>query len=163
MTERRLAASPARALPERLWLAPEDAQLLERFSHHVGRGISRFSMIGPGERVLVGVSGGPVQGLIGGRLSIIHPMCEVREADVERLARRLRIPSAPNRCPNSLGNRRGLMKDMLRQASRVDRHAVSNVYGSAWRRNEECMPAPGSARDDKRGRDGPADAPEKWL
>ena len=38
--------------------APTDARLLERFAHHVGRGINRFSMIGPGDRVLIGVSGG---------------------------------------------------------------------------------------------------------
>jgi len=39
-------------------LTPADARLLERFAHHVGRGINRFSMIRPGDRVLIGVSGG---------------------------------------------------------------------------------------------------------
>ncbi len=39
-------------------LTPADARLLERFSRHVGRGINRFSMIGPGDQVLIGVSGG---------------------------------------------------------------------------------------------------------
>jgi tRNA 2-thiocytidine biosynthesis protein TtcA len=33
-------------------------RLRERFSKHVGRGINRFAMIGPGDRVLIGVSGG---------------------------------------------------------------------------------------------------------
>ncbi len=35
-----------------------DALLLERFSRHAGRGINRFDMIGPGDRILIGVSGG---------------------------------------------------------------------------------------------------------
>jgi len=37
---------------------PAERRLLDRFSHHVGRGISRFDMIGAGDRVLIGVSGG---------------------------------------------------------------------------------------------------------
>jgi hypothetical protein len=32
------------------------------------------------------------------------------------------------------------MKEILRQASHVDRHAVSNVYGAAWRINTEYLP-----------------------
>jgi tRNA 2-thiocytidine biosynthesis protein TtcA len=290
MTDRSPAASSAGRLPERLGLSPADAQLLERFSHHVGRGISRFSMIGPGDRVLIGVSGGkdslalslaltvrrrwvpveyelfavhvewdeypmtdaerdsigaffdlielplrrvrariapssfsrkfscytcsrnrkrilfdearrldarrialghhmddiarttlmnmffhgefstmmPVQQFFGGSLSIIRPMCEVRETEIARVARRLAIPGAPNRCPNSHTNRRALMKDILGLASRVDRHAVSNVYGAAWRRNEEYLPARETAGADERGRreqdpGEPGDSPEQWL
>ena len=34
------------------------ARSLQRFAHHAGRGIHRFNMIGPGDRVLIGVSGG---------------------------------------------------------------------------------------------------------
>ncbi len=239
-----------------------ERRLLERFSHHVGRGIARFQMIEPGDRVLIGVSGGkdslalsialaerrrwvpvhyellavqvewreypmteaekdaidafyrelgiplkrieaeiapssfrkkfscytcsrnrkrllfdeaarvgarkialghhmddiaattmmnllfhgevatmmPVQRFFGGTLSIIRPLCEVREAEVARLAARLGIPSAPNRCPNSTRNRRGLMKDLFRQAERVNRHAVSNVYGAPWRIRSEYLP-----------------------
>jgi tRNA 2-thiocytidine biosynthesis protein TtcA len=243
-------------------LTPSGARLLERFAHHVGRGINRFSMIGPGDRVLIAVSGGkdslalslalkvrlrwvpiryelhavhvewdeypmteqertavdaffdaievplrrirsciapgsfrkkfscytcarnrkrllfdearrvdsqtialghhmddiarttlmnlffhgefatmmPVQKFFGGSLRIIRPLCEVRETEVARVAERLGLPSAANRCPNSSTNQRGLMKEILRMASHVNRHAVSNVYGSAWRRNEEYLP-----------------------
>jgi tRNA 2-thiocytidine biosynthesis protein TtcA len=279
-----------RGLPERLGLSPADAQLLERFSHHVGRGISRFSMIGPGDRVLIGVSGGkdslalslaltvrrrwvpvdyelfavhvewdeypmtaaerdsidaffdlielplrrvragiapptfrqkfscytcsrnrkrilfeearrvdarlialghhmddiarttlmnmffhgefatmmPVQPFFSGALSIIRPMCEVREAEIARVARRLGIPSVPNRCPNSHANRRALMKDILRLATQVDRHAASNVYGSAWRRNEAYLPArepvdPSAHGAGEQDRGEPEDNPEQWL
>jgi tRNA 2-thiocytidine biosynthesis protein TtcA len=82
----------------------------------------------------------PVQEFFGGKLRIIRPMCEVREAEVQRVARRLGLPAVPSRCPNSEKNQRKLIAELLRQASRVDRHAVTNVYGSAWRINKEYLP-----------------------
>ena len=243
-------------------LASAEAKLLDRFAHHVGRGINRFSMIGPGDKVLIGVSGGkdslalsaalsvrkrwvpvqyelfavqvewreyplqeaekaaldeffdrldiplrrvqasinpasfrgkfscytcsrnrksilfgeaekvgatrialghhmddiarttllnlffhgefstmmPVQDFFGGKIKIIRPMCEVRETEVSRVARRLGLPEVPGRCPNADTNHRQLMADILRQASKVNRHAVSNVYGAPWRINSEYLP-----------------------
>jgi tRNA 2-thiocytidine biosynthesis protein TtcA len=243
-------------------LTAVDRQLLGRFAKHVGRGINRFDMIGPGDRVLIGVSGGkdslalslalaerrrwvpvdyelaavqvewreypmtdeekaaidefyrqleipfrrvaaciapesfrrkfscytcarnrkrilfdeasrvgarkialghhmddvarttlmnllfhgefatmmPVQSFFDGALSIIRPLCEVRESEVSRVARRLNLPSVPNRCPNSDRNQRTLMKELLRQASRVNRHAVSNLYGAPWKIKMDYLP-----------------------
>jgi len=243
--------------------SPAERRLLERFSRNVGRGIHRFDMIGPGDKVLIGVSGGkdslamscalverrkwvpvgyelcavqvewreypmamaekeaiddfyrqlgvpfrrieariapptfkkkfscytcsrnrkrilfeeaaragagkialghhmddiarttmmnllfhgevatmmPVQKFFGGQVSIIRPLCEVREAEVARVASRLHLPTAPNRCPNADRNQRLLMKELLRMASRVNRHAVSNVYGAPWRINAEYLPS----------------------
>ena len=86
----------------------------------------------------------PVQKFFGGAIRIIRPLCELREGEVARLAARLRLPAFPNRCPNVHRNRRELMKEILGLASRVDRHAVSNVYGSAWRINREYLPDPGN-------------------
>ncbi len=37
----------------------------------------------------------PVQAFFGGTLSIIRPLCEVRETEVSRLARRLACPPCP--------------------------------------------------------------------
>ncbi len=91
----------------------------------------------------------PVQEFFGGKLSIIRPLCEVREADVQRLAVRLGLPSVQPRCPNAERNQRVLMKEILRQASRVDRHAATNVYGSAWRVRPEYLPKPGKAGADE--------------
>ena len=82
----------------------------------------------------------PVQRFFGGTLSIIRPLCEVRESEVSRVASRLGLPSAPNRCPNSTLNRRVLMKELFRQAERVNRHAVSNVYGAPWRIRADYLP-----------------------
>ena len=264
-------------------LSQADARILERFARHVGRGINRFDMIRPGDRVLIGVSGGkdslalslalvarrrwvpvdyelyaaqvewreypmtdaekqaidlfyerlgipfrripahiapptfkkkfscytcarnrkrilfdeaqrvgartialghhmddiarttlmnmffhgelstmmPVQQFFGGKISIIRPLCELRETEVARLAARLGLPSVPNRCPNAGTNRRTLMKEILRQASHVDRHAVSNVYGAPWRINTEYLPRPKSEPDEEREAD--AHLPEAWL
>ncbi len=83
----------------------------------------------------------PVQEFFGGKLSVIRPLCEVREADVERLARRLSFPVMSARCPNAAKNKRTLMKEILRQASRVDKHAATNIYGAAWRIRRDYLPA----------------------
>jgi hypothetical protein len=55
------------------------------------------------------------------------------------------------------------MKEILRQASHVDRHAVSNVYGAAWRVNSEYLPRPSSrlAPPDGADESGPADTEEE--
>jgi tRNA 2-thiocytidine biosynthesis protein TtcA len=245
-----------------------DGKLLERFSKSVGRGINRFDMIGPGDRVLIGVSGGkdslamslalverkkwvpveyelfalqiewrefpmegreketidefyarlgipltrvqasidppsfrkefscylcsrnrkrllfkeaerlgagkialghhlddiarttlmnllfrgefstmmPIQAFFGGKFHLIRPMCEVREAEVARVARRLELPSVPARCPNAQSNKRLLMADLLRLASKADKHAVTNLYAAAWRINFEYLPKHGRLR-----------------
>ena len=82
----------------------------------------------------------PVQEFFGGKLSIIRPLCEVREAEVARVASRLSFPVVHPRCPNADKNQRVLMKEILRQASHVDRHAATNVYGAAWRINHDYLP-----------------------
>jgi tRNA 2-thiocytidine biosynthesis protein TtcA len=264
-------------------LTPADARLLERFSRHVGRGINRFSMIRPGDHVLIGVSGGkdslalslalverrkwvpidyqlsalqvewreypmsgeekagidafyaelgipfrrvpaqiapptfhkkfscytcsrnrkrilfdeaarvgagrialahhmddiaqttllnmlfhgefstmmPVQEFFGGALSVIRPLCEVRESEVARLAARLQLPTAPNRCPRADANRRTLMKEILRMASHAHRHAVSNVYASPWRINRDYLPVEGPVEGAADGDEGLL--PGDWL
>ena len=101
----------------------------------------------------------PVQQFFGGKISIIRPLCELRETEVSRLAARLCLPSAPNRCPNAETNRRTLMKEILRQASHVDRHAVSNVYRAPWRINTEYLPRQEREPD----READARLPEAWL
>jgi hypothetical protein len=35
------------------------------------------------------------------------------------------------------------MADILRQAAKVNRHAVTNVYGAPWRINSEYLPGKG--------------------
>ena len=82
----------------------------------------------------------PIQAFFGGKLHIIRPLCEVREAEVRRICRRLDLPSLPNKCPRADRNQRVLMKEILRTVSRVDKHAATNVYGAPWRINGEYLP-----------------------
>jgi tRNA 2-thiocytidine biosynthesis protein TtcA len=105
----------------------------------------------------------PVQRFFGGKLEIIRPMCEVREREVVRLAARLALPTMPNRCPNEERNCRGLMREILRQASHKNRNAVRNVYNSAWRVNTAYLPESDKAQP-VAGADRPETSlPEDWL
>jgi tRNA 2-thiocytidine biosynthesis protein TtcA len=102
----------------------------------------------------------PVQEFFGGKIAIIRPLCEVRENEVTRLATRLRLPTAPNRCPNAEKNRRSLMKEILRQASHANRHAVSNVYGAPGNINAEYLPDMKPMEEEPQP---DARLPEAWL
>jgi len=83
----------------------------------------------------------PVQDFFGGKLSIIRPLCEVRESEISRVAARLNLPVVAARCPNPSSNQRVLMKEILGRVSRVDRHAATNIYGAPWRINREYLPS----------------------
>ncbi len=83
----------------------------------------------------------PVQSFFGGKLSIIRPLCEVEERDVERLARHYPLPVIPGNCPRKDLNRRILMKDILRQLRRESRQVKENIYRSAWNINADYLPA----------------------
>jgi tRNA 2-thiocytidine biosynthesis protein TtcA len=88
----------------------------------------------------------PVQDFFGGKLQVIRPMCEVREAEVAKLARRLNLPSVPSRCPNAEKNQRGFVKGLLAQAAKVNRHAIPNLYAAAWNVNAEYLPRQATRR-----------------
>jgi tRNA 2-thiocytidine biosynthesis protein TtcA len=83
----------------------------------------------------------PVQSFFGGKLSIIRPLCEVEERDVERLARHCPLPVIDGSCPRKHLNRRILMKEILRQLRRESRQVKENIYRSAWNINADYLPA----------------------
>jgi tRNA 2-thiocytidine biosynthesis protein TtcA len=94
----------------------------------------------------------PVQSFFGGRLSIIRPLCEVEERDVERLARRYPLPVMTGTCPRKDLNQRILMKQILRGLARESRQVRQNIYRAAWNINADYLPraagnAPPSAPD----------------
>ncbi len=82
----------------------------------------------------------PVQEFFGGRLSIIRPLCEVEERDVERLARRYPLPVIAGSCPRKDVNQRVVMKEILRRLARVSRQVKENIYRSAWNVNTDYLP-----------------------
>jgi tRNA 2-thiocytidine biosynthesis protein TtcA len=90
----------------------------------------------------------PVQRFFGGKMSIIRPLCEVEERDVDRLARHFSLPVIAGSCPRKDLNRRVLLKDILRQLRRESRQVKENIYRSAWNINADYLPggAPVSRR-----------------
>ena len=82
----------------------------------------------------------PVQRFFGGRLSIIRPLCEVEERDVERLARRVALPVLSSSCPRKDVNQRLLMKEVLRSLRRGSRQVKENIYRAAWNVNVDYLP-----------------------
>ena len=103
----------------------------------------------------------PVQEFFGGAVTVIRPLCEVRESEVARLSSRLGFPIVPNRCPNDHSNRRTLMKEILRMAAHANKHAVSNVYSSPWRINRDYLPRESESAGEPNG--GADLVPADWL
>jgi tRNA 2-thiocytidine biosynthesis protein TtcA len=82
----------------------------------------------------------PVQEFFGGKLSIIRPLCEVEERDVERLARHYPLPVIAASCPRKDVNQRILLKEILRRLRRESKQVKENIYRAAWNVNTEYLP-----------------------
>ena len=91
------------------------------------------------------------------RSSIIRPLCEVEEREVERLARHYPLPVVAGACPRKDVNRRILMKEILRRLRRESRQVKENIYRSAWNVNTDYLPAgvPGLRRSARYGPSAP--------
>ena len=87
----------------------------------------------------------PVQEFFGGRLRIIRPMCEVDDRAIRRLLKAVQLPSFDVDCPLHGQNRRELFRDIIRQASRVNRHVRNNLYRAPWHLNRDYLPRDGVA------------------
>jgi tRNA 2-thiocytidine biosynthesis protein TtcA len=83
----------------------------------------------------------PVQQFFAGRMRIIRPMCEVDERAVLRLMRVVELPVFESDCPLHRENQRRLFKDIIRQASRVNRQVRNNLYRAPWHLNREYLPS----------------------
>jgi tRNA 2-thiocytidine biosynthesis protein TtcA len=82
----------------------------------------------------------PVQEFFGGKLSIIRPLCEVEERDVERLARHYPLPVITGACPRKDVNQRILLKEILRRLRRESKQVKENIYRAAWNVKAEYLP-----------------------
>lgn len=118
--------------------AAADAKILERSAHHQGRGINRFSMIGPGDRVLIGVSGGKDS------LALSLALVE-RKTWVPVDCGLFAVQMEWREYPVETGEKQALDRFYSGESeiSRVDRHAATNVYGAPWRINREYLPSEG--------------------
>jgi tRNA 2-thiocytidine biosynthesis protein TtcA len=70
----------------------------------------------------------PVQEFFEGKLHVIRPMCEVREARVEKLAREVRMPVAKAPCPYDKTNIRSQIKPIVSQLNALDCYTREHIY-----------------------------------
>ncbi len=72
----------------------------------------------------------PVQDFFGGRISIMRPMCEVRESIINRLNRETDLPTVKTECPYSKMNIRSKMKPIIRELSHIDKLTREHIYAA---------------------------------
>ncbi len=82
----------------------------------------------------------PVQRFFGGKLTIIRPLCEVKEKEVARAAGILGCPVFSVDCPRKDVNRRKEMKEIVARLNRINKRVRENIYGSPWRINRDYLP-----------------------
>jgi len=79
----------------------------------------------------------PAQELLGGKLTIIRPLCYVEEQHTRRFAKESGFPSQVCRCPNSETSKRRAMKDIIKKLERGCPQIKTNIFRSISRVNTE--------------------------
>ena len=82
----------------------------------------------------------PVQQFFGGKMSVIRPMCEVKEREIARFAERFKLPVVSVDCPNRGANQRIIMKEIVRTLSRHHKRIRENIFRSPWHMVTEYLP-----------------------
>ena len=82
----------------------------------------------------------PVQDFFDGEISIIRPMSEVYEREIARVAREMKLPVVTSCCPRLETSKRGMIKEMVKQLSRVNRKVRENIYRAPGRINHDYIP-----------------------
>jgi tRNA 2-thiocytidine biosynthesis protein TtcA len=82
----------------------------------------------------------PVQDFFKGKIKIIRPLCEVKEREVNRIAELLDCPVTAIGCPRKEINRRIVMKEMVKNLSKLNKRVRENIYGAPWRINKNYLP-----------------------
>ncbi len=82
----------------------------------------------------------PVQEFFNGKMQIIRPMCEVKEGEIDRVARILKLPVVPVRCPKMGVNERNFIKDIIKELERKNKRVRENIYQAPWKIKEEYLP-----------------------
>ena len=83
----------------------------------------------------------PVQNFFNGKMEIIRPMCEVHEKEIRRVSDIVGLPVVPIRCPKKGITQRNDIKDLIRQASRLNKNVKENIYRAPWNINKEYLPS----------------------
>jgi len=78
----------------------------------------------------------PVRSFFDGSLTLIRPLCEVRESSIRSLAARLELPVFAAPCPNAGLNYRDRMKPIVAELAKMDKLVREKAY-RAWFGEEE--------------------------
>jgi tRNA 2-thiocytidine biosynthesis protein TtcA len=70
----------------------------------------------------------PVQHFFEGKITLIRPLCEVYEKDIEKLARRLQFPVYNTECPYKHTNIRTDIKPVLRHLQKMNKKVKEHIY-----------------------------------
>lgn len=82
----------------------------------------------------------PVQEFFGGDLTLIRPMCLVKESTVDALAEFLEFPVAKPDCPFHDTNIRAQIKEVVRRMVRMNPRARENLFRAPANVNSEYVP-----------------------
>ena len=84
----------------------------------------------------------PFQEMFGGELALIRPLAYVEEKELLRLAGELGMPVTTSECPRSDLSKRRLVKGIIDEMKRHNRHVKKNIFRSLTRVREEYLLQP---------------------
>ena len=82
----------------------------------------------------------PVQSFFDGKIKIIRPMCEVQEKEIKRVADIVDLPVVPIRCPKKGITQRNDIKEIIKQASHLNKNVKENIYRAPWHIKKDYLP-----------------------
>ena len=82
----------------------------------------------------------PVKQFFDGKMTIIRPMCEVKEQEIKRFSQRFQLPVVESRCPRKNQNQRKLMKETVSRIAGINRKVRENIYNAPWKINVPYLP-----------------------
>ena len=82
----------------------------------------------------------PVQHFFNGKLTIIRPLCEVKESVIKRVAEQLELPVCENGCHQKDNNIRNRIKPIVQQLVHLDKRAREHIYNAPFNIIKEYLP-----------------------
>jgi tRNA 2-thiocytidine biosynthesis protein TtcA len=81
----------------------------------------------------------PYQEMFNGELAIIRPLAYVEEKELARLASKLELPVVSSQCPRGNTSKRRLMKGVIEDLKKHNRHVKKNIFRSLQRVRQEYL------------------------
>jgi len=83
----------------------------------------------------------PVQLFFSGKIQLIRPLCFLKESSINNISRFLDLPVVETLCPYKDTNIRSSIKPIVRELSRLNKHARENIFRSTWNRDPAYLPS----------------------